>query len=133
MSKPPANFVRIPTLISSFKCGSDSPLNEGIEYELVPEEAIKDIKEPYMLIAQGNSMEPTIYAGDRLIVDVHAPTLSKNIVAVYYNGDYIIKRFEQRGFSVYLTSDNLQYNDIKIKEDDDFRILGIVRELLRDL
>lgn len=77
------------------------------------------------LLVNGDSMEPKFYDGD--IIDYHPqPELENGEIGVFaVNGGITMKKF-RRNSDVRLESLNKKYEDIIIKETDDFSILGKV-------
>jgi phage repressor protein C with HTH and peptisase S24 domain len=88
-----------------------------------------------MTQAVGNSMEPTIFSGDRLLVETgEGPRFHGGIYVVVFGGDIMVKRyFRGSGGSFILHSDNPAAGDIKVEEDDqtECRLVGRVRMILR--
>lgn len=77
------------------------------------------------LLVNGDSMEPEFYDGD--IIKYHPqPELENGEIGVFaVNGGITMKRF-RRNDDLRLESLNKKYEDIIIKETDDFSILGKV-------
>lgn len=125
--------VMVPSAISAHGCGFGVPFNDGIEYESIYSGAVEGVKEPFVIVIDGDSMEPTLVAGDKLVIDHSAEPKRNDIVSVYLNGEYLVKRYEVRGFSVFLKSDNIMYTEIKIKESDNFEILGTGVNIIRKI
>lgn len=87
----------------------------------------------FFIRASGNSMEPSIFPGDILIVDKSIPLQSGKIAAFYYNGHAICKQYLKVQNKVILKSYNSEYQDIEIQEGDDLQLFGVVIGLARDL
>lgn len=81
--------------------------------------------ETVSLLVNGDSMEPEFYDGD--IIEYHPqPELENGEIGVFaINGGITMKKF-RRNSDVRLESLNKKYEDIVIKETDDFSILGKV-------
>ena len=77
------------------------------------------------LLVNGDSMEPEFYDGD--IIKYHPqPELENGEIGVFaVNGGITMKKF-RRNSDIRLESLNKKYEDIVIKETDDFSILGKV-------
>lgn len=88
-----------------------------------------------MTQAVGNSMEPTIFSGDKLLVETgEGPRFHGGIYVVVFGGDIMVKRyFRGSGRSFTLHSDNPAGGDIRIDEEDQIecRLIGRVRLILR--
>lgn len=81
--------------------------------------------ETVSLLVNGDSMEPKFYDGD--IIEYHPqPELENGEIGVFaVNGGITMKKF-RRNSDIRLESLNTKYEDIVIKETDDFSILGKV-------
>lgn len=81
--------------------------------------------ETVRLIVNGDSMEPKYLSGD--IIEYHPqPELENGEIGVFaINGGITLKRF-RRNSGIHLESLNKKYEDIIIKDTDDFNILGKV-------
>lgn len=75
------------------------------------------------LLVNGDSMEPRFYDGD--IIRYHPqPQLENGEIGVFtLNGGITLKRFKNNG-DIRLQSLNEKYEDIVVKEKDEFSILG---------
>ena len=124
------HYEKIPMLISAFSCGSGTPFSDGYTYAEVPSKLIRN-ENCYLLNVGGNSMMPTLQPGDRCLVDVGKSPLHNNIVAAIVDGEFVIKRFRQNGYSDYLFSDNKHYPAIKLDDANSATIIGVVYEILR--
>ena len=83
----------------------------------------------YLIRVEGDSMiDADIHNGDIIIVDKSNRNPSPSEVAVCeLNGEYTLKRFEKRdGDEGWLVPANPNYPEIKVTEDDDFSIWGVV-------
>lgn len=127
-------YTNIPSLISAHQCGFGSNINDGIEMEEVPKEFVENMKEPYLITASGDSMSPIIQHGDRVFVERNTPQPKNgDIVAVFLNGEYLIKVFYFKNYTLYLKSINEEYETITIGEHDTFQLLGIVVSIFRKI
>ena len=89
-----------------------------------------------MTQAIGNSMEPTIFSGDRLLVETtEGARFDSGIYVVVMGSDVMVKRYSRgSGGSLVLKSDNPAYADIEVSAEeqrDDCRLVGRVRLILR--
>jgi len=83
------------------------------------------------MYARGDSMEPTIYSGDSLVIDktMNSVTSDGGIYVINYDGELFVKRVQkQLNGTVAITSDNKNYGDIVIPSSDlnTLRIIGRV-------
>ncbi len=82
----------------------------------------------YPIHVEGDSMiDAGIHNGDIIIVDKSMRYPSPSEVAVCeLNGEYTLKRFEERGEEGWLVPANPNCPEIRVTEDDDFSIWGVV-------
>ncbi len=100
----------------------DKPFHTGLA--VTPNSNEKDIAK----YARGDSMEPTIYSGDSLVIDktMNSVTSDGGIYVINYDGELFVKRVQkQLNGTVAITSDNKNYGDIVIPSSD-LNILRII-------
>jgi phage repressor protein C with HTH and peptisase S24 domain len=86
--------------------------------------------------AKGDSMEPTISNHDILIINkAHCKPIDGYLYAVEYEDPISIKRIQNQGANLALLCDNPKYPAIigDKSEPQDFKIIGLVVYLLKDL
>ncbi|MGA2296027.1 MAG: S24 family peptidase [FCB group bacterium] len=80
----------------------------------------------------GASMEEAkIFDGDTLIVDTMHEAKNKDIIVASVNNEVFVKRLKLSRGKVWLISENGDYEDVEIKEDIAFKIIGVVRNVVR--
>jgi phage repressor protein C with HTH and peptisase S24 domain len=88
-----------------------------------------------MTQAVGNSMEPTIFSGDRLLVETGELSRFDSAIYVFvFGGDIMVKRYVKADNGAFLLrSDNRDIADIRVDRDDqtECRLIGRVRLILR--
>lgn len=88
------------------------------------------IKHPaatFFVKVEGDSMTGAgIQTGDMLIVDRALPVVDKAIVLAVINGEFTIKRIRKAGAELFLQPENENFKPIKITQDMDFEVWGIV-------
>jgi phage repressor protein C with HTH and peptisase S24 domain len=108
---------------------AEAPLSFNNEF-LRHNFGIKENKNIAIIYAEGNSMEPTIAAGEMLVIGgVDKDEYQDGaIYVVEYNGDMLVKRMQRnpKTGKVRLISDNTSFETIEIEGDDlkNFRIIG---------
>ncbi|MCD2314899.1 S24 family peptidase [Sphingomonas sp. IC-11] len=79
----------------------------------------------------GDSMQPTILAGDRLLVDrADTRLVSTGIFVVRREDELLVKRVRREGAALVLLSDNADYTPIRC-EAGEAAVIGRVKLLLR--
>lgn len=87
-------------------------------------------KNCYVIRVTGNSMEPRIQDNDLVLVDYVKEPRPGNIVIAMVNGGAVVKKFLRQKGQVILRSTNPKYDDIVIKETDQFEIKGVVLRIV---
>lgn len=72
----------------------------------------------------GDSMLPTLSAGETLVVDRSVEISHGRIVVVYRDAEFMVKRAEFRGKHLWLVPDNPDYE--AFKWNDEYEIWGVV-------
>lgn len=88
-----------------------------------------------IITVTGDSMEPTLYNKDRVIIDTNDKyDLKKNkIYVINKDGLLYIKRYNACINGMYIfTSDNTKYESLVINEDDNGSIVGRLKSVIRD-
>lgn len=127
-----STLVKIPSLIHSFPCGAGSPIDDSsIEFFEVPTEFVKNIENPYIIEARGDSMSPFINNGDLLIVDNSKEAAHEDTVVARLNGDFLVKILKRQNGKLWLQPANdMNYKSIEIKQEDDFLVIGVVKWII---
>ena len=116
------------SVYSGINAGFPSPADDHIDLDLdLNEHLIKHPAATFYVYAKGNSMiNAGIHDGDLLIVDRSLNPGLKSIIIAVLNGEFTVKRITKIDKELYLMPDNNSYKPIKITEDMDFQIWGIV-------
>lgn len=123
----------LPLYSGELACGLFGISEDFVEDQLsLDEKFMKNSESTFFVRAGGDSMEPSIYNGDILIVDRSLRVESGSVVAVFYNGNPICKQFIVNGRVKVLHSFNEKYPDVVIGEDDQLQLFGVVVGLVRD-
>lgn len=82
----------------------------------------------------GNSMiDAGINNGDLLIIDKSLEPHNGDIAVCFIDGDFTVKRITIRDDALYLTSANGKYPEIKVSEESNFQVWGIVSHVIKHL
>jgi len=126
-------FIKIP-ILGKIACGAPILAEQNIEsftYEIddsLPQGNL------FSLIANGDSMEPTIPNGSRVLIREQSDIESGELAAVLVNGDTeaTLKRVKKQGDIAFLMPDNPKYEPIIVDELNPARIIGKVIRVVRD-
>ncbi len=79
----------------------------------------------HIITAAGDSMEPTLYRGDTVVIDVSQKDVREDgLYAVRIAGQVMVKRLQITLKGLVLLSDNAFYKPITVCDDDNLEILG---------
>ena len=115
-------------LYNSVAAGFPSPAEDHMDSSLdLNQHLIKHPSATFYVYARGDSMVSAgISNGDMLIVDRSLEATNNSIVVAIINGEFTVKRISKVNEHLYLMPHNTNYNPIKITEEMDFEIWGVV-------
>lgn len=80
----------------------------------------------------GNSMvDAGINEGDLLIIDRSITPQDCNIAVCFIDGDFTVKRLSVRDDGIYMTPANAAFPEMKVQEDSDFQVWGVVSHIIK--
>lgn len=134
MTPVTSELVSVP-IIGEIACGDPILAEEniiGYGYEL--KETLPS-GEVFLLIAKGDSMQPTIPNGAKVLIRSQADVESGEIAAVLVNGDTeaTLKRVKKQNGSIILVPDNPAHDAMVITEDFPAKIIGKAMRFTNDL
>ena len=120
--------LKIPLFESGVSAGFPSPADDYMDLPIdLNEFLIKHPAATFYVRVKGNSMEGAgIRNGDLLIVDRAEEPRNKSIVLGVINGEFTVKRIKKKGSDLYLMPDNPEFKPIKIDDNMDFQVWGVV-------
>ena len=121
--------------LNSVCAGFPSPASDYLEGEIdLNRYLIKNPPATFIVKSQGNSMlQAGIHSNDLLIVDRSIKPKNNSIVIASIDGELIVKRIKISGKQFLLTSDNKEYRNIKINNESDVFIWGIVTKVIHNV
>jgi len=124
------------TLYSNSVCaGFPSPASDYLEGEIdLNRYLITNPPATFIVKSQGNCMlQAGIHSGDLLIVDRSIKPKNNSIVIASIDGELTVKRIKISGKKYLLTSDNKEYGKIKINNESNIFIWGIVTKVIHNV
>jgi len=120
--------MKLQFFLNPVTAGFPSPASDYVDKSIdLNEILIKNKVATFLVRALGDSMvNAGIFSGDILIVDKSITPSHKNIVVAILNGEFTVKRFIKEVNRIILRPENIKYKDFEIKEEDDFKIWGVV-------
>ena len=120
--------MKVTLYLNPVCAGFPSPASDYLEGEIdLNRYLIKNPPATFIVKSQGNSMlQAGIHSNDLLIVDRSIKPKNNSIVIASIDGELIVKRIKISGKQFLLTSDNKEYRSIKINNESDVFLWGIV-------
>lgn len=123
-----APFVDI-GISAGFPSPADDFLQERISLDKV---LIKNQEATFFARVSGQSMiDAGINDKDLLVIDRSITPQNNKIAVCFIDGEFTVKRLRVEGNEVWLKPENPDYPIIKITEDNDFLIWGIVTNVIK--
>ena len=113
--------------------GFPSPADDFKEIRIsLDEELVNNKEATFYARVSGNSMEDAgISDGDLLVIDRSLEPKNNKIAVCFLDGDFTVKRIHKEGHKLYLRPENKKYKDIKINEENELIIWGIVTYVIK--
>lgn len=129
------NAKQIPFITDGIKAGFPSPAADFDETRVsIDQLVIKNETATFYAKASGNSMIGAgIDDGDILVIDRSIEPTNNKIAVCFIDGEFTIKRIKIEEDGVYLQPENPKFKRIKITEENDLIIWGIVTYVVKKL
>lgn len=128
------NQSRPPLFGTSVSCGKPLLSDFEIDKELsLDDEYVRQPAETFFMKANGDSMAPTIWDGDTIIISVKKKPQNNHIVLAQVDNELTIKRYFKTNKGIKLIPDNSHFKEITITEGTEGLICGVVIGLARNL
>lgn len=113
--------------------GFPSPAEDFLEQTIdLNKELIKNPETTFLARVKGNSLKDIgITDGDIMIIDKSLQPKDGKIAVCFIDGDFTVKRIKVEKDYCLLLPANSDYKPIKVTEDNDFRIWGIVINVIK--
>jgi len=132
-----SNFfsTKLIPLYDSVAAGFPSPAEDHMESSLdLNQHLIKHPSATFYVYARGDSMVLAgISDGDMLIVDRSLEATNDSIVVAVINGEFTVKSISKVNGHLYLMPHNTSYDPIKVTEEMDFEIWGVVTHSIHSM
>ncbi len=129
--------LEVPVYEQLFSAGHGQFLSESEEisgYVSIPESLRRYKNNLAATYVRGDSMEPTLSDGDTIICDNLGYDGRGGIYVIQYKGMGFVKRLKKEINGVSIISDNPSYKTMfESADSEDFRVIGKVRYVMRDL
>ncbi len=125
----PAYKLELPLIESKIPAGFPSPADDYLEMSLdLNEKLIRNPSSTFFAQITGSSMENAgIHDGDIIIVDKSLQPKNDSILVCSIDGEFTLKRFKRVDNETgYLIPDNPKFKPIKVTQENNFMIWGVV-------
>ena len=121
-------FENIPLFEGSVSAGFPSPADDYRDMDLdLHDHLVQNPTSTFCVKAIGESMKDAgIQSGDIMIVDRSLEPKNRSIVLAVIDGEFTVKRVNVHDKELYLMPENDTFTPIKIREEMDFQIWGVV-------
>ena len=119
--------------ISFISAGFPSPAEDFTELSIsLDKHLIQNPAATFMAYANGNSMlHAGIHHGDILIIDRSLNARDGDIIIAVLHGEFTVKQLSIINNTFFLLPKNPKYSPVKISDDMDFEVWGIVSYSIR--
>ena len=127
--------MKIKSYLNSVCAGFPSPASDYLEGEIdLNRYLIKNSLATFIVKSQGNCMlQAGIHSGDLLIVDRSIKPKNNSIIIASIDGDLTVKRLKISVKKFLLSSDNKGHSNVKINNESDIFIWGIVTKVINNV
>ena len=121
-------FENIPLFEGSVSAGFPSPADDYRDMDLdLHDHLVQNPSSTFCVKAIGESMKDAgIQSGDIMIIDRSLETKNRSIVLAVIDNEFTVKRVNMNDNELYLVPENDSFTPIKITEEMDFQIWGVV-------
>lgn len=121
----------LPFFNTDIPAGFPSPAQDYSEEEIDLAKVLQPNPTTFIIRVKGNSMELAhIPDGCMIVVDRAIRPVSGNIIVAVLDGEFTIKRLVRAGRNWVLHPENPLYKPIKIEEEADFQVWGVVTNII---
>ena len=118
---------------SSVHAGFPSPEDDFIETNIsLDQELIRNKEATFYARVEGDCMkDANIHDGDLLVIDRSLAPQNNKVAVCYIDGEFTVKRLQIEEDHILLMPENKNFSPIKVTEENDFIILGIVTYVIK--
>lgn len=130
-----SSHIDIPVLENPVPAGFPSPV-QGLPSDSIDlnRELIDHPSSTFCARVSGNSMiECGISDGDLLIIDKSLSPANGSVSVCFIDGEFTLKKISLRNDGLYLVPANRKYAEIKVSEESNFQVWGIVTHVIKSI
>jgi len=127
------NNIELPLSDSKVSAGFPSPADDHFSLKLdITKEIIKNPAATFYARVSGVSMiDDGINDGDLLVIDKSVEPYDNCLAVCYIDGEFTLKHFKRQKDHALLIPANKDYKPIKVTEENNFVIWGVVRYVIK--
>ena len=127
--------LAIPYYTSHISAGFPSPADDYFDRSLdLNDLVIKHPEATFFVKVEGESMlDAGIHPGDTLVIDRALRPVGHQVIIAVIDGEFTVKRIEQRQERVFLVAANPTIEAFEISPDMDFHIWGVVTYVIHPI
>jgi DNA polymerase V len=125
----------LPLIDAGIHAGFPSPAEDFVDLSIdLNRELIKNPSSTFYARVKGDSMKDAgIHDGDLIIIDKSLEPANGKIAVCFIDGEFTIKRIKIDRDCCWLVPANDDFNPIKVTEENEFLVWGIVVHVIRSL
>ncbi|MBI2257778.1 MAG: translesion error-prone DNA polymerase V autoproteolytic subunit [Flavobacteriia bacterium] len=125
--------LELPLLPFSLSAGFPSPALDFVDISIdLNKHLIEHPSATYYGRVQGESMKDAgINDGDLVIIDRSVEPIDGKIAVCFLDGEFTLKRICYKGIELWLMPENNKYKPIKVEEDNQLLIWGVVTYVIK--
>jgi DNA polymerase V len=129
------NTSEITLTETGISAGFPSPADDFKEYRISLDRTLVKNKEAtfYAKVSGQSMVGAGLDDGDLLIVDKSLEPEHNKIAVCFIDGEFTVKRLVLKDDCVYLQPENPNYKPIKVTEDNELQIWGIVTHVIKKI
>ncbi len=127
--------ITLPMPESSISAGFPSPADDYIELSIdLNKELITHPSSTFFGRVKGYSMKDAgIEEGDILVIDKSLSPKSGSVAVCFIDGEFTVKRLKNIKNNLYLIPENPEFKPLKITNDNNFQVWGIVTYVIKKM
>jgi DNA polymerase V len=125
--------LELPVVSAGISAGFPSPAMDFIDLTIdMNRHLIKHPSATFYGRVKGHSMKDVgIFDGDLLVIDKSLEPKNDKIAVCYLDGEFTVKRIKVDNGCIWLVPANTDFQPIRVNEDNDFLIWGIVTHVIK--
>ncbi|WP_298287108.1 translesion error-prone DNA polymerase V autoproteolytic subunit [uncultured Lutibacter sp.] len=128
-----SKLITRPIVSENIPAGFPSPAEDFQEVRIsLDKELVKNEAATFYARARGNSMiDAHIEDGDLLVIDRSIEARNDKIAICMIDGEFTVKRLKVDSDCIYLLAENKNYKPIKVTEENELIVWGIVTYVIK--